>query len=238
LPELVPVKRYCSLGIDAEGFYQRTKEQMKKSLGDHKAMESAFMRARQISSGFIGYEDDAGERASYVFDEQPKLDLLQRYLEEDWDDRFKFIIFHEFNFSGEQLAKRMEKLGIGYVLGNGKTKDADVPRIKRKFKEDKRCQCFLLSNSWGGYGLNMQIAKYGLYYEAPVSPIIRRQTQRRYERQHSPHSEVYSVDFIMKGTSDETILGYHAEGKRLWKAVLGVGKHEKEGDGLWAKLAG
>lgn len=229
LPRLIQLKRYCTLGVDAEGFYQRVKEQMRKVLGDHKAMESAFMRARQISSGFIGYEDElTGDRASYVFEQQPKLDLLERCLEEDWDDRFKFIVFHEFNFSGDQLAKLMEKMGVGYVLGNGKTKDRDVPLIKRKFKEDKRCKAFLLSNSWGSYGQNLQIAKYGFFYESPLSPIIRQQAQRRYERQYSPHSRVYSTDLIMDGTVDEAILGYHAEGKALWKSILGTGKREQE----------
>lgn len=227
LPELVPNKLYCTLGADAVSFYESVKEQMRKSIGgDFKEMENAFLRARQISSGFIGYKDGAsGDKASYVFEQQPKLDLLRKYLEREWDDRHKLIVFHEFNFSGEQLAKLMEELGIGYVLGNGKTKDTDVPLIKKAFKEDRRTQAMLLSNSWGGYGLNLQIAKYGIYYEAPVSPIIRRQTQRRFERQHSPHSRVHCVDLIMRGTADETILGYHAEGKALWRSILDMGKH-------------
>jgi SNF2 family DNA or RNA helicase len=228
LPELVQERRYATLGSDAVTFYERIKETMRASLGDHKAMESAFIRARQISSGFLGYkEDETGDRAEYVFDKNPKMDALEEYLNAHWDGENKFIVFHEFNFSGELLSKLMKRLRIPFVLANGKTKDVEVPKLKKEFKTNPKVKAMLLSNSWGGYGLNLQVAKYGLYYEAPISPIINRQTQRRYERQHSPHSEVYRVDFITRGTADETILGYHAEGKALWKSVLEIGGKPK-----------
>lgn len=225
LPKLVPSKKYAVLSVAADAYYEKAKEIMKASQGDYTEMKNAFLRARQISSGFIGFKDDeTGDRASYVFPEQPKLDRLEDYIRESVKPGDKFIVFHEYNFSGEQIMKRLHRMGIKAVLLNGKTKPSDVPKIKAQFKNDKAVEGLVLSNSSGGYGLNMQHVKFGLYYEAPVDPIVRKQTRRRFERQFSQFSHVFMVDFVTKGTADETILQYHAEGAALWRSILNIGR--------------
>lgn len=231
LPHLTPLKKFAMLTDDAEAYYERAKQMMKASRGDYQEMKNAFLRARQISSGFVGFKDDeTGERASYVFPDQPKLDALEDYIIEKIPAGRKFVVFHEFNFSGEQIMKMLKKNGIHAVLLNGKTKPADVPKVKAEFKNNKKCEALVLSNSSGGFGLNLQHAQFGLYYEAPVDPIVRKQTIRRFERQFSAFKRVFMVDFIVRGTADETILGYHAEGAALWKSILNIGKvkHERE----------
>lgn len=226
LPHLTPLKRYATLGEDAESYYERAKETMRASRGDYQEMKNAFLRARQISSGFLGFKnDETGERASFVFEAQPKLDALEDYILDHIKPKEKFIIFHEYKFSGQQICKMLERNGIQYRLLNGDTKDHET--VKKDFRDDPKVTAFVLNNSAGGFGLNIQIAKHGLYYEAPVSPIIRKQTQRRFERQYSPHKRVFLVDFIVRGTADETILGYHAEGRALWRSILNVGRGDK-----------
>jgi len=224
LPKLVQQKRYATLGETAESYYEKAKELMKASHGDYHEMKNAFLRARQIASGFVGFKDDeTGARASYVFPENPKLDALENYILEKVDPRYKSIVFHEYKFSGDLIMKMLAKNGIKALLLNGDTKPADVPLIKAQFKNDKKVEVLVLSNSSGGYGLNMQHVRYGLYYEAPVDPMVRKQTQRRFERQFSFFKSVFLVDFVVRGTADETILGYHAEGRALWKSILNIG---------------
>lgn len=226
LPFLVPVKKYCELPKDAVLAYEEAKEQMKASGGDYMEMKNAFMRSRQISSGFVGFwDDDAGKRAEHEFAENPKLDRLEWYITDTIRRRYKFIVFHEFHHSGEVICKMLKRLKIGHRLLNGNSKDPD--EIKRAFKYDDSVEALVLNNNAGGFGLNLQNARYGLYYEAPVSAIVRKQTQRRFERQYSLFKNVFLVDFITRGTSDETILSYHAEGRALWKSILKVGQHDR-----------
>jgi SNF2 family DNA or RNA helicase len=223
LPHLTPLKRYATLGEDAESYYERAKETILASRGDYQEMKNAFLRARQISSGFLGFKnDETGERASFVFEKQPKLEALEDYILDHIKPRDKFIIFHEFKFSGKQICDMLTRNGIQWRLLNGDTKDPD--EAKKSFRDNPKVTAFVLNNNAGGFGLNIQVAKYGLYYEAPTSPIIRKQTQRRFERQYSPHKRVFLVDFIVRGTADETILGYHAEGRALWRSILNVGR--------------
>jgi SNF2 family DNA or RNA helicase len=69
-------------------------------------------------------------------------------------------------------------------------------------------------------GLNVQVAQYGIYYESPVSAMIRKQSERRIERQYSEHSRVFLMDLVVAGTVDERILAFHKEGKELLKSII------------------
>lgn len=225
-PEYVPVRVKVDLPRDAETYYEQARDQIKRAQGDYYEMRNAFMRARQLSSGFVGYrKEENGEKAQYIFTEQPKLDALEDYVTNVIDPRYKFIVFHEFRVSGNAICNMLRSAGIGHRLLNGDT--ADHEAVSMDFEFDPDVRGLVLNNQAGGYGLNLQIAKYGLYYEAPLSAIIRRQTEARFHRQFSPHRRVYGVDFITRGTADETILSYHAEGKRLWRSILKIGEHEE-----------
>ena len=79
---------------------------------------------------------------------------------------------------------------------------------------------FVVSNSMGAYSLNLQMAKYLAFYESPVSPKIRKQAQRRVERQHSEHDKVFIYDMVTRGTYDERILEFHKEGEDLFEAII------------------
>jgi hypothetical protein len=69
----------------------------------------------------------------------------------------------------------------------------------------------------------LQIAKYGIYYESPVGAIMRKQTEKRLDRQYSIHDRIMLIDLIVRGTVDQSILDFHAEGRSLWKAILNTG---------------
>lgn len=221
MPHLERIPKYAILPEDAETYYERAKEAMLRARGEAMEMKNAFLRMRQISSGFVGFKDDElGESAKFVFEKNPKLDLLES-LVTTFKPQHKFIVFHEFNYSAGVISKMLEELGIGHVLINGLRKDGDKARAA--FKSDPKCQGLVLSNAAGGYGLNLQNAKYGIYYESPVGAILRKQTEKRFDRQYSLHKTVILYDLIVRGTVDQSILNFHAEGRSLWKAILNHG---------------
>jgi SNF2 family DNA or RNA helicase len=221
MPHLTRVPKYAVLPEDAEQYLERAKEAMKNAKGDFQAMKNAFLRLRQISSGFVGFKDDeTGDRAKFEFDVNPKLDMLEA-LVTTFKPEHKFIVFHEFQYSSRVICDKLKELGIGHVAINGLTKKSDAARTA--FKSDPKVQALVLSNSAGGYGLNLQNAKYGIYYESPVGAILRKQTEKRFDRQYSLHKTVILYDLIVRGTVDQSILNFHAEGRSLWKAILNTG---------------
>ena len=221
MPHLTRIPKYAVLPEDAEQYLDRAKTAMKQAKGDYQELKNAFLRMRQISSGFIGFKDDeTGERAKFVFEVNPKLDLLEA-LVTTFKPEHKFIVFHEFQYTSKIIMEKLKELGIGAVAINGKTKDSAKERVA--FKTNPKVQALVLSNSAGGYGLNLQFAKYGIYYESPVGAILRKQTEKRFDRQYSLHKTVMLYDLIVRNTVDQSILNFHKEGRSLWKAILNTG---------------
>lgn len=219
MPPVVPIRKYVTLPSDTQTYYDRAKDQIISAHGNYQEMKNAFLRMRQISSGFLGYVDDErGVRAEYEFKPNPKLELLLSIVQ-SIPKESKIVIYHEFVFSGSIISRELEKLGIGHcrIMGGGK-EDPDV--VKKRFDTDPDCQVNILSNAAGGFGLNLQVARYGIYYESPVSAIIRKQTQRRIERQHSKHDSVFIYDLLVRRTYDERILTFHKEGGDLFSAII------------------
>jgi SNF2 family DNA or RNA helicase len=222
MPRLARIQRYATLGEDGQSFYDKAKEQIRAARGDIQETKNAFLLMRQISSGFIGYAGDDGKRAKFELPENPKLELLDGLIQ-TFDPAHKFIIFHEFQHSGKVIADLLRERKIKFVTLNGNTKNGK--EVRKAFRNDPWTRCILLSNSAGGYGLNLQNAKYGIYYESPVGAILRKQTEKRFDRQYSLHKHVTLFDLIVRGTVDQSILNFHQEGRSLWKAVLNDGPH-------------
>lgn len=222
MPRLSRIKRHATLGEDGQAFYDKARQQIIASKGNIQEMKNAFLLMRQISSGFIGYTSEAGERAKFVLNENPKLELLEGLID-TFDPAHKFIIFHDFLYSGKVICEMLKRKKIKHTVLNGNTKDGKA--VRRAFREDPYTQGIVLSNSAGGYGLNLQNAKYGIYYESPVGAILRKQTEKRFDRQYSLHRSVTLFDLIVRGTADQKILDFHAEGRSLWKSILNDGPH-------------
>jgi SNF2 family DNA or RNA helicase len=221
MPHLTRVPKYAVLPEDADAYFERAKHAMESAKGNYQEMKNAFLRMRQISSGFVGFKDDeTGEKAKFTFDTNPKLELLES-LVTTFKPEHKFIVFHDFQYSSKIICEMLKELEIGHVAIHGKTKHSD--EMRNRFKNDPDCQGLVLSNSAGGYGLNLQFAKYGIYYESPVGAILRKQTEKRFDRQYSLHRNVILYDLIVRGTVDQSILNFHAEGRSLWKAILNTG---------------
>ncbi len=218
MPKRVPIKREVSLPTDAEAYYNKAKQKLLKANGNFEEMKNAFLRMRQISSGFVGYiDDESGEKAKFAFDENPKLDDLMSVISSIREDR-KILVFHEFTYSGDLICKRLKEANIKFSRIYGKTDDAE--QELRKFKKNKNVRVFVLQNSAGAYGLNLQIAKYLLIYESTVRPIIRKQIEARIRRYGSKHKRIYVYDFVVRGTYDEKILKFLKEGHDLFKSIV------------------
>lgn len=219
LPDVIEIKKEFNLSGRARTYYDKALASLRKSRGNVTELKNEFLRMRQLSSGFLGYKDDEGGRASAQLEFTPneKLELLLVLLQSITKDH-KVVVFHEYTFSGSIICRELKQLKIGHARIYGGTKDTDAEL--RSFTEDDDCKVMILNNAAGGRGLNLQVARYGIYYESPVSAPMRKQTRARIVRQGSQHHKVVLYDLIMKGGVDEKILEFHKEGNDLLKAIL------------------
>lgn len=217
LPSCVPIEKFVELAEDAEVIYQRAHEQLVAARGDKQQQKNTFLRLRQISSGFVGFKgDEDGEKVEHVFEHNPKLDALLDFVA-GVPKHEKVLIFHEFIYSGRRIAEELQRMGIRFAQINGQTSDS--VREREKFETDPKCQVLVLGAT-GRYGLNLQVARYGIFYESPVSAIVRRQSEKRVHRQESKHKTVFLVDLLTRDTVDENIRRFHLEGGNMFAAIV------------------
>jgi SNF2 family DNA or RNA helicase len=220
LPRVVPIVKQVILPDEANSYYRKAVEAVINASKNRnlREMQSYFLRMRQISSGFVGFiDDETGDRAQYEFKENPKLDMLMSILT-TIPEESKAIIFHDFHCSGAKICAALKEYEIPHLYLYGMTKDPQT--IRKEFEHGKHIRVLVLSNAAGWAGINLQIARYGIYYESPVPVIMRKQTSARFIRQYSPHEHVFLYDLVVKGTADEKILHFHKEGGDLFRAIV------------------
>lgn len=218
LPALVPIISRVSFPTSTEAYYAQVVKEVIAAKGNYHLMNNAFLRLRQVSSGFLGFRDDeTGERAEIEFKDNPKLARLMEYLDEmPWD--CKAIVFHEFTWTGRRISRELTaaKIGHGWIWGG----TADASAEKRRFIEDDRCRVMLLNNKKGNYGLDyLSIANYVHFFESPVACIDRAQAEKRAHRDGQKRT-VFQYDLVVRGSMDERILAFHKEGADLFKLLI------------------
>lgn len=218
LPKLVHIPKFVELSADAQDYYTKAWERLLAAnrSGNWREQTNSFLRARQISSGFLGFTDDEdGKTAEFEFDYKPKLEMLLSILKSIRAEA-KILVMHDFVYSGGMITRELSKAKIKHVYLNRK---ADKEKIKKQFNEDPETRVFVL-NTAGAYGLNLQVAQYGIFYERPVNPIYQYQMIRRFERQYSQHDTVFLYDLIAQNTVDQRIIDYFIEASKMLHDVL------------------
>lgn len=218
MPKVMSIVKTVRLPSNAQSYYNAAREKLERAHGSYEEMQNTFIRMRQISSGFIGYtNDEEGTKAKFEFEQNPKLDMLMATIE-TIPSTSKFIVYHDYVFSGAMIARELNYMKVKFVRVFGGTRDPEA--ALHAFKTDPKVRGLLLNNAAGGFGLNLQIAQYGFRYEPPLSTIMEVQTKRRFIRQHSPHKHVFLYDFVVQGTKDQEILDAHAEGRSLFESLI------------------
>lgn len=217
LPKVVPIVKRVELSEEARDWYERATGELRAAAGDFVRVKSTFLRMRQLSSGFVGLPaDEEGRKAKVEFEENPKLEQLLGIVQ-SIPLEYPVIIVHEFIYSGERICEQLEEQGIPFVYLRGGVKD-EAASI-RKFKTG-RVTRLVINHKAGGFGLNLQNAAYMLFYESPVSSIIRKQVEARFIRRYSNWDRVFRYDLLAINTMDERIREFHTEGDDLFKAIL------------------
>ena len=222
LPEKVYNQVRVRFNEDATVEYEKIIDTMKALTSkDYKELQNVFINMRQLSSGYITLRPDEGSSITLDFPTNPKIEALQTLIEE-MPAASKMVVFYEFNNTGENIERMLEKeFGtkpkIYERLWSG-TKD--VSATINRFNHDDNCRVLVANHKSGGTGVNLQIANYVVFVESPVSSIVRAQAEKRCHRSGQKANRVFYYDIIMDKSIDEKILQYIKEGKDLFRALV------------------
>ena len=221
VPKVVKKPIYVDFTEDMKAYYNKIVDQLRKGDGDLRMMQNSFLHMRQIASGFIGLiDDETGARAQLEFPENPKMDALRDMLEEMQDSGRRFLIYHQYTWTGNRIARELDSLGCNFLRLRGGQKKKN-PGILRKFRKSKMVDGLILQNQVGSYGLNLQVASVEHFIETPTSPIDREQAEKRVRPALNPKRCMF-FDYMMRDNSaEENIQKYLKEGRDMKSAIMG-----------------
>ena len=224
LPPLTHIRRDIDISDEARERYNDLKEQCREVMdgeGNPKDVAGAFIRMCQIATGFyVETDDETGAREETDFASNPKMDALRELLEEIPREN-KVVIFHWFVRSGKAITNMLKSMGLNHRWLYSGTDNASA--AYDEFRNNPDVRVFVVNPKSGGYGLNLQVANYAIFYESPVSPIDREQAVDRVYRtgQEKP---VFIYDIVAKRTVEPHILSLVRDGKNALTAVLNGAK--------------
>ena len=220
LPGSKKIPIYLKMPPDSEAYYQQILKDYVENgrMTDTKEIANNFTKLRQIASGFLYLVNpETSEKIIINFPNNPKIDKLEELID-GIDEYKKIIIFCEFTESVKTVSDLLRKKKIGFVSITGDSKNPG--ELLKKFQDPHNLiRVMIANNKSGSTGLNLQIAKYMIFYETSVSPIIRKQAEKRSDRTGQTE-RVFIYDLIMKDSVEEKVHKYLEEGKDLFAALL------------------
>lgn len=224
LPELVggitsgnPMVRPVEMTSTAEAYYNKVTLELRESKGNFQLVESAFMRMRQITAGWLGAKDDTtGEKLAVALPDHPKLDALIELLTEIPQDE-KVVVFNVYHVSGDLVCKALTSAKVPHVRLYGKTSKKGRRAALDRFRTGNAR--VLVASEAGAFGLNLQAATRVVFFESPVSPIIRRQMEKRCHR-GGQDRRVFIYDLVVKDSVDDRIVASLESGRDLFEMIL------------------
>lgn len=216
LPEIVRNEVRLPLTEEQQTYYDNAlRKLLKLHMADKRAIDSIFIRLRQISSGFIGYLDDEKEKQITHLESCSKLAWIEEFLAEAPPDAF-VALFHEFTETGRIICAHLGKLGIkhSWLWGGSKDRNAAL-----KAYQTGKVHVLVINNAVGNMAIDLSCTDYMAFIESPVSATIREQAEAR-PMAEARQGKILFMDDLICSPVEERILRYAKEGKSLLSNLI------------------
>lgn len=183
--------------------------------------KSCWVQLRRIASGFFPgkpKDDDGDAEAPVAMAISPKLDWLAARAAQ-WNE--PLVVFYEYTCTGEQIYHVLSRLGpTGWLYAGTQNKG----QLLRDWKSGK-LQYIVIQSAVGGTALDLQRARRAVFFESPVSAILRSQTEGRVWRLGQDR-KTYIYDLSIAGSREPDVLQRARRGMSLHAAITGMITHE------------
>ncbi len=202
----VPTARFIPINLpfseEQREHYLLALDGLINAFGDVQKTDSAWLKMRQICSGYVAWKDDHGKHVVRIKN-NPKMEALERLLDESGEE--KMVIVATYRDTIEMISEKLTALGIKHVVLYGKTKDP--LGVRRQFMDDPTTRVFLMNDESGGTGLDglQKVCRYMVLYETPTHPIARKQVLKRIHRP-GQKERTFFYDLAIRGSVDAGIL--------------------------------
>jgi SNF2 family DNA or RNA helicase len=159
------------------------------------------LRLMQIASGFAAVEEGEG----VVFPENPKLDAIEKILEDNPDA--KVIIWCSYKANYTAIGERLTKLKIPHVFLTGEQDAKEKQESIDAFQNDEGTRVIVANRKAGGIGVNLTAASLSIVFSRNFSLEEEIQSDgRNYRGGSQIHASITKINLIMEGTIEEQIV--------------------------------
>ena len=214
-PIYIPIKLRLPAG--AKSYIDQAKSDLQQAVidGEYHVAGNSFSRLRQLSSGFVTFDNDV-DKVKIELDSNPKLDSLCELLE-TIPQESKVVVFHEFIFTNELISNRLTSLKINHArIWGGQRNPLDQ---LKKFREDPTYRVLVINIRSGSASLNLQFANYVVFFDQPISSVDRIQAEARCWRSGQTR-RVFVYDLLMDSTYDTRIHQAVKQGQDLLSLLI------------------
>lgn len=221
LPDRIEQTIYVEMDPAQKSLYERRRvdylRQVREAIGRDGVAGSQFVmfqalsELRQIAS--IPESRSDGRIAS------PKVENLLEQVTSAVENGHKTVVFFNFLQGMELVGERLEKLGIGYEVMSGATRDRK--KVVERFQTDPDCMVLLLTLKVGGVGLNLTAADTVFIFEPWWNKAAEEQAINRLHR-IGQKSTVNAYRLITSGTIEEKILELQQKKQELFDGLIGT----------------
>lgn len=222
LPEKIYQKIHLNLSDEAKMYYSLLVKKAKEQKSEERTAINLFVKLRQLSSGFLYYESKednlllSNEKIATVFSKNEKLEALLEIIETTKNES-KILVFVDFIKSGEIIEAALKERKIGCIRLYGGTEDKVF--VKDEFLKNKNVRVLIANSASGSVALNFQdVCNYTVFYESPVSCIVRSQAEKRVHR-IGQTKKVIIYDLVCSFI-EQRILDFLKEGKDLMEHII------------------
>ena len=191
-------------------FETKQKEYMEGKITKSQFYQSALSKLsalRQVCCGFVYEKDYESEATREVMEvETNKMNTLEKALDFIPFNE-KLIIWTVYLETFHQIERLLRSKGIRYATVNGKLTSKQKQQNIKLYKENPSIRVLVAHPKSGGSGLNLQIAKYCIYYSQDFSYIDKVQSEGRNFRKGSIelHDQVQRIYIKTKDSVEENI---------------------------------
>ena len=228
LPDLVEQTLDVPLSIEQTKHYTRIKKELITWLDGQEdnplVISNALtklLRLNELLSGYMKMEDETIVKLAM----NPRLDALKTVIEATAPH--KVIVFCVFKQNYEDIRKYLEKAKIGFVEIHGSvTASQKLDNVDTFNDMDNDVRVCIANPKSGGVGVNMQAAKYAVFYSRTHSIVDFEQAKARNFRAGSKdhHTKITHYNLVSPGTIDEEILECLKTKKKFAASLLAIKK--------------
>jgi SNF2 family DNA or RNA helicase len=171
--------------------------------------ENQSMTFRQICSGFI-------LKTGKLYKQNPKMDVLEE-LVEGIVPNDKVVIFHEFDMENELIVKMLKRKKIKFTEINGHVKDKY--KNNKRFQTDDRIRVIVCNTRSGSASIDLQAARYAIFFSNARSVIDRKQAIKRIHRGKIRRTRFY-YDLVGRNTVENSLKNSLQSGVDLFDEVM------------------